>query len=1611
MNTPDQEAHHRWGLDQVALALAYAAAGKLGLLLAIPPGYATAIWPPSGIALAGVLIGGGRMWPGVLLGSFLVNVLTRFDSSSPSSILVPLAIGGGAALQAVVSAMLVRRFAGFPNPLRTLPQIAGLLGVGGGVGCIVNATISVAALLLAGRISLEEAPFSWMTWWAGDAIGVFVFTPLILTMLMPPRSEWQHRVQPIVMTTLVTFVLCIALVAYTSEGERKELVVRLEDHGNKLFETLKQSVELRLNAVFSLKAFLSHSADISPKDYTRFCAILREKVPGIEIMQWIAQVPSARRREFEAWARNQGLNDFTISDSTSTGMIPSPERAEHFPVTFIYPLGKNAKVIGFDMASRENRLQTLLHARSTGATAVTERLHLIQGGEAILAVTPLTSIPRIDEGVPINSARDGFALIIFRLADIAEIAPMTVVAPDIHYWVVDGTDSNAPVILASNSIRTPEAFSIADGSLFGGGKKIEFSRHLAVGNRDWILRIVPKQSFVAKHLSPTSWYVLIGGMLLAGLMGALAMGVTGREDELCETVARHTSALKRLTDRYQLLFNSSPDALLIMSLDQAAILDCNQAAEVMLRGTREQILGKTAIEISPPCQPNGMTTVAAAKEIIAEALLQGGHRFEWVHQRFDGDRFWVEVSSSIMEMEGKKVYLVAWRDITVQKGMDQRLQETLAFSETVLMKSPLAMGVYRSTGQCVMVNEAYTGMVGASREQMLAQNFRDIWAFQGTGLLEDCLAALNDQQLKLREVHTRSFFDKDVWVSCAILPTVLNGEQHLVLQFFDQTASQSAQVALKESESRFRRAFDTAPHGMALVSTQGRWLKVNKTLCQIVGYSEEEMLTIDFQTITHPDDLRAGVESVRELLDGRLQTYQTEKRYFHKDGHIVWILLSVSLVRTSEGKPLHFVSQIQDITEQKRIDEQLRASRKLLDSVIENVPIMVFLKNASDLRFEMFNRAGEELLGLGREKLIGQDGYDLFPKDQVDFITEIDRQVLASSEVLDIPEERIETPLGTRILHTRKVALRDEQGNSTFLLGVSEDITQRKRAEENLRSANDRLELATRTAAIGIWEWEFEGNTLTWDGRMDEIYQVPAEVKEGGLSYDFWRARCHPEDIERTERELTAAIQGERSFDSEFRILLPDGTVRHIQAAAVVERGLEGRPRRMVGINNDLTAARRADAALRESEERHQKLFQDSPDAYLIMELDGGRISDCNHATEILLRGSRDRILDRTQDQLSPEFQPNGRSSKAAAGEKIAESLRQGGHRFEWVYRRLDGEDFWADVTISVVSMGNRQILLVAWRDISERKRVEAALIESETRFRLMTDSVREYAIFMLDTEGRVVTWNESAKLVKGYEENEIIGCSIEKFFTPEDIAAGEVTRLLARATSFGRVEHEGWKLRKGGIRYYADVVVSAMYNADQALVGFVKVARDITERKRAEEELRAALDETNRLNRLMLGRESQIVALKQQINLLAARCGQDIVYPAVERQELTVPESPTNVAEAFEAEVAAPLWQQILDSFCKALGISAAIFNPQGRVLLQARGGCRICSDFHWLHERSLAHCRESETRLAGRLTSGTGFAIDTCRNGLTDAAAPLLIAGRHVANVHVGPFLTAAA
>ena len=237
---------------------------------------------------------------------------------------------------------------------------------------------------------------------------------------------------------------------------------------------------------------------------------------------------------------------------------------------------------------------------------------------------------------------------------------------------------------------------------------------------------------------------------------------------------------------------------------------------------------------------------------------------------------------------------------------------------------------------------------------------------------------------------------------------------------------------------------------------------------------------------------------------------------------------------------------------------------------------------------------------------------------------------------------------------------------------------------------------------------------------------------------------------------------------------------------------------------------------------------------YAIFLLDpSGNVLTWNEGAQRIKGYTRDEIV----GQHFSRFYPAESVQAGWPTEELRRATESGRFEDEGWRVRKDGGRFWANVVITTRRDANNKILgfLKITRDLTERRRNEEVLRQSGERFRLMVESVKDYAIFMLDPTGHVISWNLGAERIKGYSASEIMGQHFSRFYPQADIEAGKPTQELRRALSSGRVEDEGWRLRKDGSRFWANVIITAVHDAEGRLRGFAKVTRDLTERRRAE--------------------------------------------------------------------------------------------------------------------------------------------------------------------------------
>ena len=403
---------------------------------------------------------------------------------------------------------------------------------------------------------------------------------------------------------------------------------------------------------------------------------------------------------------------------------------------------------------------------------------------------------------------------------------------------------------------------------------------------------------------------------------------------------------------------------------------------------------------------------------------------------------------------------------------------------------------------------------------------------------------------------------------------------------------QVAVTALQESEDRFRKACEDASIGMALVAVDGRWIKVNSAMCEIVGLSETQLLATDFQSITHPDDLNADLSLLHQLMAGEIRTYQLQKRYIHSDGHQVWVQLNVSLVRDASNSPLYLIAQVQDVTESKRMEDSCRESERAYRAMFDLAGAGIANIDLRDGRFIAVNQKLCELLGYSKEELAHLSIFDLsLPEDRLTSRERIRGMAETSGRAYAFDKQYIRKD-GTLIwVAIDATSFVDGDGNPTHVVAMYRDITEQRDAEESMRASERHFRTLADHAPVAIFQADLDGNLIFSNARWCQLTGMSFTEAQG----HGWMATIHPDDLPIvTENRRTAIVAG-REYSGRYRHLRRDGEIVWVQGSATPLMDDAGKISGYLGTATDLTDRMRAEWLEGDRREVLEMVAKDQP--------------------------------------------------------------------------------------------------------------------------------------------------------------------------------------------------------------------------------------------------------------------------------------------------------------------------------------------------------------------------------------------------------------------------------
>ena len=638
-------------------------------------------------------------------------------------------------------------------------------------------------------------------------------------------------------------------------------------------------------------------------------------------------------------------------------------------------------------------------------------------------------------------------------------------------------------------------------------------------------------------------------------------------------------ALRQSEERYRRLFEVESDAIIVMERETGAFVDANPAALRLYGYPREEFLRLKQRDVTADPDPTRQTTETGLPSVA----------MRW-HRKKEGTIFPVEVSGAFFESQGRKMHVAAIRDITERKRAEDEIRRQATLISSLLDSIPDIVFFKNTEGVYLGCNPAFVEFVGRPRHEIVGQTDRDLFGPE----LADSFREKDQQMLATREPR-----HNEEWITYpggrkALMDTLKtpywgpHGELIGVLGIGrDITAQQQAEAALRQSESRQRAITEAAQDAILMMDPKGRISHWNPAAERIFGYTCTEAIGQHLHALIAPRRYHAlheaALSAFRQTGRGAAVGKTIEVEAQRKDGQELSIQLALSAIYIEGG--WYAVGVVRDITSAKQAQAAKQEALDRLQKIASRVPGVVYqyrLRPDGSSCFPFASEAIKGIYGVSPED-VREDATTVMQKLHPDDHARVVASIQASAQDLTPwqQEYRVQFDDGAiRTLYGNAVPQREADG-SVLWHGFITDITERNLMATRLRQMTERQALAARAGGVGIWDYDVVNNRLAWDDQMCHLYGITRDQFSG--TYEAWPAGVHPEDRQRGDEEIQMALRGEKDFDTEFRVLWPDGTSHNIRAIAMVQRDASGQATHMVGTNWDITAQKQAAEQLQQA--------------------------------------------------------------------------------------------------------------------------------------------------------------------------------------------------------------------------------------------------------------------------------------------------------------------------------------------------------------------------------------------------------------------------------------------
>ncbi|HEY9828593.1 MAG TPA: PAS domain S-box protein [Stenomitos sp.] len=859
-------------------------------------------------------------------------------------------------------------------------------------------------------------------------------------------------------------------------------------------------------------------------------------------------------------------------------------------------------------------------------------------------------------------------------------------------------------------------------------------------------------------------------------------------------------------------------------------------------------IGKPSLDV---VYPEDRDWLIAQRALLS--IKSGDNYIEFRHCHRDRPYVWVRISSTpVFDATGQRVgHQGILTDITDRKNAELALQDSERRYASLAAAAPVAIFRFDKPLHCVYVNERWSEMTSRpaasalgygwmealhpeDREQTLAR-----WsqAYDQETTPESEFSISPSEGRHLRPDGTLNWF----YVQMAEEVDEQGNVISYIGTLTDITERKTAELALQDSQAQFQHMTENVPgmiYRYVLNSDgTGKFTYVSSQVREIFELEPETALQdmVQVWARIYPDDLSLLKDNIRIAAE-TLSPFNCTYRMLLPQKGLRWVQ-SISYTQRIDNGDVLWDGIIVDISDRKAIEQELIVKQNHLQALLNNIPHIAWIKDEQS-RFIAVNQPFGEACGVAAENLIGKTDYDIWPADLAQAYRDDDFEVLQSGQ-RKVVEEKIALANGkVGWIETTKTPFKDANGNLAGTVGIAADVTDRIHYEQQLRAISERLEVAIQSAQIGIWEYDFANGRLSWDDRMFAIHGIQPE-DFGGTNQD-WEQCVHPDDLEHAQAGL---LDEDNHFRKEFRIVRPDGSIRHVFSSALLQRDAQGQLIRCVGVNLDITERKQAEQQLAELSDRLELATQSAQLG--IWEWDAQRDRLTLNDQMFVIYGLNPETFGGTYQDWIERVHPDD-LSKA----QFAYTPEQTLYTKEFRIVRPNGQIRY--ILATSLTQRNEQGDLVriigSNLDISDRKQAELDL-EQEVLRRTTIFNTSSDGIHILDSEANLLEANASFYQMLGYTPEEAKHFNVGDWdaqLTREEVQVN-LQNLTQDTTKIIKIEtlHR----RKDGSNFPVEIYACSMEWNGQMF--FISIARDISERKQAEAQLQRTNEELLRATRL----------------------------------------------------------------------------------------------------------------------------------------------------------------